>query len=64
MRSVSHIEFGDFTEVPEGQYEVKITKLELTEIFQSINYYKLRGYTYPYQDNSVPGSPLQQNLKS
>ena len=25
-----------------------ITELELTEIFQSINYYKLRGYTYPY----------------
>ena len=25
-----------------------IIELELTEIFQSINYYKLRGYTYPY----------------
>ena len=40
-----------------------ITELELTEIFQSINYYKLRGYTYPYQDNSVPGSPFLQSIK-
>lgn len=25
-----------------------ISESELTEVFQSINYYKLRGYAYPY----------------
>ena len=40
-----------------------ISESELTEIFQSVNYYKLRGYTYPYQDNSVPNSPFLPNVK-
>ena len=40
-----------------------ISESELTEIFQSVNYYKLRGYTYPYQDNSVPDSPFLPNVK-
>lgn len=31
VQEASTKEFGDFTEVPEGQYEVKITKLELTK---------------------------------
>lgn len=41
----------------------EISEKELTEIFQSINYYKLRGYTYPYQNNSVPDSPFLPNVK-
>lgn len=40
-----------------------ISESKLTEIFQSVNYYKLRGYTYPYQDNSVPNSPFLPNVK-
>ena len=36
----------------------EVSEKELTDLFQSINYYKLRGYTYPYQDNSVPDSPV------
>ena len=40
-----------------------ISESELIEIFQSVNYYKLRGYTYPYQDNSVPDSPFLPNVK-
>lgn len=40
-----------------------ISETELTEIFQSINYYKLRGYTYPYQNNSVPDSPFFPNVQ-
>ena len=39
------------------------SETELAEIFQSINYYRLRGYTYPYQDNSVPDSPFLPNAK-
>lgn len=41
----------------------EISEKELTEIFQFINYYKLRGYTYPYQDNTVPNSPFLPNVK-
>ena len=40
-----------------------ISESKLTEIFQSVNYYKLRGYTYSYQDNSVPNSPFLPNVK-
>lgn len=39
------------------------SETELVEIFQFINYYKLRGYTYPYQDNTVPNSPFLPNVK-
>lgn len=38
-----------------------ISEQELEKIFQSINYYKLRGYTYPYQDNSQENAPFLQN---
>lgn len=35
-----------------------ISKSDLEEKLKSVNYYRLRGYTYPYQDNSIPGSPF------
>ncbi len=35
-----------------------ISKSDLEEKLKSINYYRLRGYTYPYQDNSLPDSPF------
>ena len=35
-----------------------ITKSNLQEKLQAINYYRLRGYTYPYQDNSKPNAPF------
>ncbi len=40
-----------------------ISEQELAKIFQSINYYKLRGYTYPYQDNSIADAPFLPNVK-
>jgi abortive infection bacteriophage resistance protein len=35
-----------------------ITKEKLIKILSTINYYRLRGYTYPYQDNSRSDSPF------
>ena len=40
-----------------------ISKEELVKILSHISYYRLRGYTYPYQNNSEPGSPFLQNSK-
>ena len=40
-----------------------VSKEELVEKLSRINYYRLRGYTYPYQDNSLAGSPFLQNSK-
>ena len=40
-----------------------ISEIELTEIFQSVNYYKLRGYTYPYQNNDLQGSPFLPDVQ-
>lgn len=40
-----------------------ISESELTEVFQSINYYKLRGYTYPYQENSLESAPFLPDVK-
>ncbi|WP_443739005.1 Abi family protein [Treponema sp.] len=31
---------------------------DLIKKLASVNYYKLRGYTYPYQDNTEPNSPF------
>ena len=33
-----------------------ITESELVQVLSNISYYRLRGYTYPYQNNAVPGS--------
>lgn len=38
-----------------------ITKPELIERLAQVNYYRLRGYTYPYQDNSCPNTPFLPN---
>ena len=35
-----------------------ISKTDLMSKLSSINYYRLRGYTYPYQDNSDPDTPF------
>lgn len=35
-----------------------ISKPELEEKLKAVNYYRLRGYTYPYQDNSLSDSPF------
>lgn len=40
-----------------------ISESELTEVFQSINYYKLRGYAYPYQENSLETAPFLPNVQ-
>jgi len=31
---------------------------ELIKTLSSVSYYRLRGYMYPYQDNSVPSTPF------
>lgn len=38
-----------------------IQKIDLQAKLQSINYYRLRGYTYPYQDNSKVDTPFLKN---
>lgn len=35
-----------------------ISKEDLTVKLKSINYYRLRGYTYPYQNNSITETPF------
>ncbi|MBR5411700.1 MAG: Abi family protein [Fibrobacter sp.] len=35
-----------------------ISREKLVEILSRVGYYRLRGYTYPYQDNSLNGSPF------
>lgn len=40
-----------------------ISKEDLIKKLKYINYYRLRGYTYPYQNNSVPDSPFFENVK-
>lgn len=35
-----------------------VSREELVKVLSGIGYYRLRGYTYPYQDNSVDGSPF------
>ena len=35
-----------------------ISKDDLVLKLSSVNYYRLRGYTYPYQDNTVPDTPF------
>lgn len=35
-----------------------ISKTDLIQKLASINYYRLRGYTYPYQDNTDPNTPF------
>lgn len=38
-----------------------ISKENLQEKLKSVNYYRLRGYTYPYQDNSKADTPFFPN---
>lgn len=35
-----------------------ISKVELEKKLKSVNYYRLRGYTYPYQDNTLSDTPF------
>ena len=36
-----------------------ISKDDLMKKLASVNYYRLRGYTYPYQDNENPAAPFR-----
>ena len=38
-----------------------ITASDLETKLKSVNYYRLRGYTYPYQNNSVSNTPFLEN---
>ena len=40
-----------------------ISKEELVQKLGNINYYRLRGYTYPYQNNDVENTPFLPNSK-
>ncbi len=40
-----------------------ITKKELEKVLANVNYYRLRGYTYPYQNNMLENTPFLQNSK-
>lgn len=40
-----------------------ITKKELEKVLANVNYYRLRGYTYPYQNNTLENTPFLQNSK-
>lgn len=40
-----------------------ISKRELIQKLGNINYYRLRGYTYPYQNNNVDDTPFLPNSK-
>lgn len=40
-----------------------ISKQDLISKLKYINYYRLRGYTYTYQNNSVPDSPFYESVK-
>lgn len=35
-----------------------VSKDTLIEFLSRVSYYRLRGYTYPYQDNTLPHSPF------
>ena len=35
-----------------------VSKNDLIEFLSRVSYYRLRGYTYPYQDNTLPHSPF------
>ena len=40
-----------------------ITKEELEKVLANVNYYRLRGYTYPYQNNTLENTPFYPNSK-
>ena len=40
-----------------------ISKEDLIQKLENINYYRLRGYTYPYQNNYVDNTPFFSNSK-
>ena len=40
-----------------------ISKEELIQKLGNINYYRLRGYTYPYQNNYADNTPFFPNSK-
>lgn len=40
-----------------------ISKTDLINKLANVNYYRLRGYTYPYQDNDADDTPFLKNAK-
>ncbi|MCQ2604389.1 MAG: Abi family protein [Spirochaetia bacterium] len=40
-----------------------ISKEELIKKLSNINYYRFRGYTYPYQNNDIPNCPFKEDAR-